>query len=552
MPELISAAWLEVTAACAAERACDTAPVVFELSEVFPVGSQWRVTVRCPAADYDAVWAQCAEGASLRWSGAAAATQGWGGILEVLVDGSDLIIAVEGGVEPAPGFTAQVEPVDFISPLQARWDDEAWRERMTSAVAEQLPARLLVAPPSRFAWLRNSQRRAFNLVAHRHGFLWGPPGAGKTVTTAVLVAAWVVAHPTSRVLLIAATNPAVDQLLLATDRALADLGYDLRTPGSPRCSCRRVGRQADLQRYRGVAPHLLPSSPDGREPRALVQEVLTNARMVAMTATRALLEAPYLGNLPPFDLLVVDEASQLPLALALALLPLARRGFYAGDPAQLAPVVRARTPAAANWLGRSLFDLRAVLGPPEATVLLSEQARMAAPICEYVGRLFYQGQLSVCPRAAADPHWSEVRARAAGERPAFEVVPVAEPGRFSRSRGGPVREASAALLVDEVRAALAHVPVGDVLVLTPFRAQVRMVREVFKAAGLAGVSVSTVHRAQGGERLVVFFDPVLGRSAFLRGQAGARLINVACSRAQARLVLLLSAEDCKNPLLAAE
>ena len=527
------------------------APVVFELSEIFPMGSQWRVTVRCPARNHNALWAQCAEGACLRWSGTEAANSGWGEILEVHADSSELIVAAEGGADPATGFTAQVETADFISPLQARWDDEAWRERMASALAERRPSCLLAVPASGFAWLRTSQRRAFDLVAHRHGFLWGPPGTGKTVTTAALVAAWVTVHPEGRVLLIAATNSAVDQLLLETDRALAELGHDVHAPGSPRSFCRRLGRQADRRRYRG-ATHLLPSSPDGREPRAQVQEVLTHARMVALTATRALLETPFLANFSPVDLLVVDEASQLPLALALALLPLAKQGLYAGDPAQLAPVVRARTPAAANWLGRSLFDLRAELGPPESTVLLGEQARMAAPICAHVGRLFYQGQLSVCPRAAADPRWSEVRAQAAGDRPAFEVIPVAEPGRFSRSRGGPVREASAALLVVEVRAALAYVPVGDVLVLTPFRAQVRLIREVFKAAGLARVSVSTVHRAQGGERLVVFFDPVLGKSAFLRGQPGARLINVAFSRAQARLVLLLSAQDRHNPLLDTE
>ena len=551
MPDLISAALAGVKSACAAERDCDKAPIVFELSEVSPLDSQWRIGVRCSARDHDILWAQCAEGASLRWSGADAANSGWGEIIEVHSDSNELIVAADGSVDPVAGFTAQIEQVDFISPLQARWDDEAWRDRMASSVAERSPPCLLPVSASGFTWLRTRQCRAFDLVAHRHGFLWGPPGTGKTVTTAALVAAWVTVHPESRVLLIAATNPAVDQLLLATDRALAELGHDVHASGSPRRSCRRLGRQADRRRYRGAA-HLLPSCPDGREPRAQVQEVLTHARVVALTATRALLETPFLANFSPFDLLVVDEASQLPLALALALLPLAKQGLYAGDPAQLAPVVRASTPEADNWLRRSLFDLRAGLGPPEATVLLGEQARMAAPICEHVGRLFYNRQLSVCPRAAADPRWSEVRAQAAGDRPAFEVIPVAEPGRFSRSRGGPVREASAALLVVEVRAALAYVPVGDVLVLTPFRAQVRLIREVFKAAGLGGVSVSTVHRAQGGERLVVFFDPVLGKSAFLRGQAGARLINVAFSRAQARLVLLLSAQDRHNPLLDAE
>jgi superfamily I DNA and/or RNA helicase len=110
-----------------------------------------------------------------------------------------------------------------------------------------------------------------------------------------------------------------------------------------------------------------------------------------------------------------------------------------------------------------------------------------------------------------------------------------------------VREASAGQIVEQVREALNHVPPGEVLILTPFLAQVRLIHEQLRAAGLPRVSVSTVHRAQGGERLVVFFDPVLGRSAFLRGEAGARLINVALSRAQARLVLFLAEDDKSNP-----
>jgi hypothetical protein len=69
-------------------------------------------------------------------------------------------------------------------------------------------------------------------------------------------------------------------------------------------------------------------------------------------------------------------------------------------------------------------------------------------------------------------------------------------------------------------------------------------------ADISGITVSTVHRAQGGERKVILFDPVMGSNSFLTGREGRRLINVALSRAQALLYVFASAGDLRNPHLA--
>jgi superfamily I DNA and/or RNA helicase len=127
---------------------------------------------------------------------------------------------------------------------------------------------------------------------------------------------------------------------------------------------------------------------------------------------------------------------------------------------------------------------------------------------------------------------------------------VEKPGRYSKSRGGPIREASVAAVVAHVKLLLATTPLkpGDILVLTPFRAQQGLLRDALADAQVGGVRVSTVHRAQGSERLAVLFDPVDGRSGFLRGVAGNRLVNVAFSRAEAHLAIFLGPKDNTNPL----
>jgi superfamily I DNA and/or RNA helicase len=64
------------------------------------------------------------------------------------------------------------------------------------------------------------------------------------------------------------------------------------------------------------------------------------------------------------------------------------------------------------------------------------------------------------------------------------------------------------------------------------------------------IVVSTVHRAQGAERNIVIFDPVEGASQFLLGAEGARLINVAVSRAKAHIIIPYHEDDLANPYLA--
>ena len=80
-------------------------------------------------------------------------------------------------------------------------------------------------------------------------------------------------------------------------------------------------------------------------------------------------------DLHPFDLLVFDEASQVPLVHFLALTPLANRVLVGGDPQQLAPIVRSEGPSAKKWIGNSAFFYRSSAG--DATVTLDEQSRMS-------------------------------------------------------------------------------------------------------------------------------------------------------------------------------
>jgi hypothetical protein len=288
-------------------------------------------------------------------------------------------------------------------------------------------------------------------------------------------------------------------------------------------------------------------------------KVLQGCRLAAMTTTRAAFTLKTLRELqvdgaPPFDLVVFDEASQVSLAHALALMPLGRTRLFAGDPQQLSPVQRSDDRLARRWLGRSPFAEMPRGGP--AVALLDEQSRMAPPIGELVSELFYDGALRVAGDALASPGWLSARQRSLGELAADTHVHlhrVQTDGGWVAAERGPVRRESAVAIAELLDQALAsdQWQANELIVLTPFRAQRALIRQCLRARGLPeSLRVSTVHRAQGSEAPVVLFDPADGAQPFLHGEAAQRLLNVALSRAQVKLVLFVSAADAASPLLA--
>lgn len=91
----------------------------------------------------------------------------------------------------------------------------------------------------------------------------------------------------------------------------------------------------------------------------------------------------------------------------------------------------------------------------------------------------------------------------------------------------------------------------NISVLTPYRAQRGCIKRLLKNCGQNKVTVSTVHRAQGSEYHTIIFDPVIASGEKLLGdpEEGPRLINVALSRAKARLIIIMSRGDRANEYL---
>ena len=248
-----------------------------------------------------------------------------------------------------------------------------------------------------------------------------------------------------------------------------------------------------------------------------------------------------------FDYLFVDEAGQISLADALALGTCAKTIVFLGDPNQLPQVSQGAMPEAAK-----VSVLQHLLGEEEATVpsdrgiFLAETWRLRPELAAFTSEAYYAGRLECAPPC-------EKRSVAAGDGLVFCPVEHAGNTQLSWEEAEEVAKAIEALVdtthTDEngVTRPLTH---DDVLVVTPYNAQVRTLRHVLPES----VRVGTVDKFQGQEAPVVVVS--LASSSAAQAPRGLDFvfnrnrINVATSRAQCRVELVCSPRlleaDCKT------
>ena len=576
---------INMFAATQAELEITSKPSFYTIIERTKAGPFWTLTVEA-SGHGNGVLDEALESAKAWWGGP---HRGTADILSVLPEEHQITLRFCSVPPPEAGGTLLIYPARYLEKVRDAWLDQDWVEEIyqwlhgpfsgvdvatNSCVPKVLPG----------LKLRERQRASFQLVTNPVSFLSGPPGTGKTYTLGYLLAHILLQDPEAKILLVSTTNSAVDEAILAVDRALntmADKDWRCRELVK---KCKRLGSRFIASNYE-KREYLIPevnrtliaelailenAKPDPQDLltyakwkdeveeiratlKAHVVKLVMKSRLVAMTCTRAVFGLDDLRACPRFDYLVFDESSQVGLAHALLLVPLAEWVLFTGDKEQLKPINQAEDDLTNLLLGQSMFDLKDER--IHASCFLNEQSRMAPPICNLVSRVFYNGQLKVANECLGDFKWVQFRSR-----PPLRdftghlfLLDLMEGGQWSPYYNGYIRYASASLIVENVARLIPSLQPSEILVLTPFRAQRAvlngMLRHLAEETGrpeLKKVRVSTVHRAQGQECHTVFFDPVDEGNAWLDRKDMSCLINVALSRAQAKLFLLLCKDNCKK------
>jgi superfamily I DNA and/or RNA helicase len=414
------------------------------------------------------------------------------------------------------------------------------------------------------------QREAveFALSAEDVALIQGPPGTGKTTAVVELIRRAAAAG--QRVLASAPSNLAVDNIferLLAANVKAVRLGHparvlpelrahtlDLLVEGHDdvRLARRLVKEAMGLFRKAGRTTRARPAPGERRENREEARRLLDDARRLearavehvldqaeVLCATTTGIDSDVIGP-RRFDLAVIDEACQSTEPGSWIPILRAERVVLVGDHCQLPPTV-VSAEAAAQGFGVSLFERLAGRYGSGVVRRLTVQYRMHQDIMRFSSREFYADELT------AD---ASVATHRLGDLPGVASGPLAErPVEFIDTAGAGYDEEvepdgesrlnrqEAMLAAAKVGALLAAgVAAGDVAVIAPYAAQVRLIRQ---SVNTPGVEIDSVDGFQGREKEAVVFSLVrsnpAGEIGFL---ADVRRTNVALTRARRKLIVI--------------
>lgn len=401
-------------------------------------------------------------------------------------------------------------------------------ERMHPATADILAARPPRCAVRRLQPAQVQAKSVSAVVQSLEGsclFIQGPPGSGKSTIGAQVIGDLLMAG--KRVGITGTGHKAIQHLLHKTEACMAERGA----------------------RFRGLYKHA-KGVPESR-----FVSALQNACTASVDEYDAFESGQYdlAGGTPwlfarepmsgMLDYLFIDEAGQVSLADALAVSLCAKNVVLLGDPSQLAQVskgthgLHANDSVLAHLLGQETTV------PPDRGIFLDRSYRMHPEICAFISDAMYGGRLQ--PAEKTRRH----RIASAGlSGSGLRYLPVDHAGNSTRSAAEAdriVRETTLLLQGTWVDSDGVERPLrsGDVIIVTPYNAQRRLITNRLKDAGL-DVAVGTVDKFQGQEAAVVFYS-----MATSSGEEIARDVeflfehnrfNVAISRARAMSVLVSS------------
>jgi uncharacterized protein len=355
----------------------------------------------------------------------------------------------------------------------------------------------------------------------------GPPGSGKTYLGARLIADMV-----RRGLRVGIAGP--------SHRAISNLVQEVCQASKALDQPVSIVQKTDLEQEVDECVQLVSKNED-------VDEILGEVNVVAGT--------PWLfarrGMLQQLDVMVVDEAGQVPLANALAICGAAPAMVLLGDPQQLPqPAVGAHPEGASpSTLEHILAEHQTI--PPDRGLFLDLTWRMHPAITKVVSELSYENRLQSQSECALQ----EVAGSDALSGSGVRFLSVDHSG----NRVASDEEAQAvANLVDDLltRQWRGHdgkwrdITLEDILIVAPFNAHV---------ARLSGrlpeeARIGTVDKFQGQEAAVTIFS--MGTSSADDAPRGLEFIfnlnrlNVAISRGRALSILVASPRlldaECRN------
>ena len=243
------------------------------------------------------------------------------------------------------------------------------------------------------------------------------------------------------------------------------------------------------------------------------------------------------------DTLIIDEAGQMTIPLALMGMIKAKKVILAGDHKQLPPIISSEE--VRKEMRQSAFQK---LMTKDNCTMLDVSFRMCEPICNYVSELFYDGKVKPMKTGCGD--MIVCNDSLYDFRSPIIIHNVDDDGEQTSDKEAEFIAATIAGFINK------GLPANEVAVLSPFRAQAANVRRhIRKQSEITEeqrkqIAADTIDKMQGQEREVIIYSLASGDMDYITEMAeflyNPNKMNVAFSRAKSKLIIVGNIEQIKK------
>ena len=243
------------------------------------------------------------------------------------------------------------------------------------------------------------------------------------------------------------------------------------------------------------------------------------------------------------DTLIIDEAGQMTIPLAMMGIIKAKKFIFAGDHKQLPPIISSEK--IKGEMRQSVFQR---LISENNCTMLDTSFRMCEPICRFVSYLFYDGKL----KAMKPGHGKTLIC----DNPLYNFdTPVVLYEVIDEGEQASDEEARfiANTIAEFIKRGISAKEIG---VLSPFRAQAANIRRHIRRhtaiddESKQDLTSDTIDKMQGQEREIIIYSLVSGNIDYMTEMAeflyNPNKMNVAFSRAKSKLIIVGSLSKIKD------
>jgi len=401
--------------------------------------------------------------------------------------------------------------------------------------------------------LTDEQSRILNqaICSNDYYLLWGPPGTGKTSVMIRSFVDYYYNQTEFNIILLAYTNRAVDEICDAISDILGD---DFIRIGS---------RYSTQDKFKNK---LLSQKIDSIKSRRDLQKTLSENRVFISTIS-SFQGRTDLTGIANFDLVIIDEASQLLEPMLVGFLSKFKKFILIGDHKQLPAVVSQEETKTVvenkcllentnlRNLSTSLFERMYLQSQNNGWDWtfggLSYQGRMHQDILNFVSPQFYGNELKVMngiERLIDEPTFKfqdDLQMRLIQNRLIFIDTPIDE-ALITKTNKVEARITAKLIEIWKNIYNFNQVKIqnNSIGVITPFRSQIAMIGDELRQETLKKITLDTIERYQGGSRNQIIISLAVSQAQMLDSISNVsedgidRKLNVALTRAKENIVIL--------------